>query len=188
MEERNPVYYSKDWPAAQVPVVCISGVKNSGKTTFLLHLLEIFEKRGIRAGVIKHDAHGFDPDVPGTDSYRIRQAGASAVGIFSNDLEMTIVASTVPEKQRLAQMVDAFSRMDVDLILIEGGKFSPYPKIELLRKSVSAYPVCDPALLLAVAADWNRGVPGDIAIDDYDRAADLILSLGGERADYEGSI
>lgn len=177
MDEGMNIIIRRNGFSSDPLVVCISGVKNSGKTTFLLHLLDVLEKRGIRAGVIKHDAHGFDPDVPGTDSYRIRQAGAAAVGIFSNELEMTIVTAAVPEERRLSQMVDSFSRMNLDLILIEGGKFSPYPKIELLRKAVSADPVCDPDTVLAVAADWDRGVDGDIAIDDYERAADLILSL-----------
>ena len=55
-------------------VAAISGIKNSGKTTFLEHLVPVLRARGLRVAVIKHDGHDFTPDVPGTDSFRMRQA------------------------------------------------------------------------------------------------------------------
>lgn len=160
-----------------VPVVCISGVKNSGKTTFIIHLLNELVKRGIRTGVIKHDAHGFDPDVPGTDSYRIRQAGASAVSIFSDDLEMLISHEALQEEMHLQQMIHHLSKKNLDLILIEGGKFSSYPKIEIVRKAISSTPVCDPHTILAIATDLDLRANKIIQLDDYKHAADIIMAL-----------
>ena len=57
-------------------VLAISGVHNSGKTTLLEKLLPVLRSRWLKVGVIKHDGHDFTPDVPGTDSYRLREAGA----------------------------------------------------------------------------------------------------------------
>lgn len=64
-------------------VLAISGVHNSGKTTLLEKLLPQLRSRGLKVGVIKHDGHDFTPDVPGTDSFRLRQAGAEGVAVFS---------------------------------------------------------------------------------------------------------
>ena len=50
-------------------IFAISGVKNSGKTTLICRLLEIFKDKGLKVAVLKHDGHDFVPDVPGTDTY-----------------------------------------------------------------------------------------------------------------------
>ena len=64
-------------------VLAISGVHNSGKTTLLEKLLPVLRSRWLKVGVIKHDGHDFTPDVPGTDSYRLREAGAEGVAVYS---------------------------------------------------------------------------------------------------------
>ena len=64
-------------------VLAVSGVHNSGKTTLLEKLLPVLRSRGLKVGVIKHDGHDFTPDVPGTDSYRLREAGAEGVAVYS---------------------------------------------------------------------------------------------------------
>ena len=57
-------------------VLAVSGAHNSGKTTLLEKLIPLLRARGLKVGVIKHDGHDFTPDVPGTDSFRLREAGA----------------------------------------------------------------------------------------------------------------
>ena len=64
-------------------VLAVSGLHNSGKTTLLEKLLPALRSRGLKVGVIKHDGHDFTPDVPGTDSYRLREAGAEVLGVAS---------------------------------------------------------------------------------------------------------
>ena len=64
-----------------VAVIC--GVKNSGKTTLITRLVRLLSEKGIRTAVIKHDGHDFECDIPGTDSYRIREAGAYGTAVFS---------------------------------------------------------------------------------------------------------
>ena len=63
-------------------VLAVSGLHNSGKTTLLEKLLPALRSRGLKVGIIKHDGHDFTPDVPGTDSYRLREAGAEGVADF----------------------------------------------------------------------------------------------------------
>ena len=64
-------------------MLAVSGAHNSGKTTLLEKLIPLLRARGLKVGVIKHDGHDFTPDVPGTDSFRLREAGAEGVAVFS---------------------------------------------------------------------------------------------------------
>ena len=112
-------------------VAAISGIKNSGKTTFLEHLVPVLRARGLRVAVIKHDGHDFTPDVPGTDSFRMRQAGADGVAVYSGHQWMVVR----PQPGSLEALIGLFA--DCDLVLLEGQKASPYPKIELVRGAVS---------------------------------------------------
>ena len=66
-------------------VLAVSGAHNSGKTTLLEKLIPLLRARGLKVGVIKHDGHDFTPDVPGTDSFRLREAGAEGVAVFSGN-------------------------------------------------------------------------------------------------------
>ena len=69
---------------AKPPVIAVCGVKNSGKTSLIEKLIPILRRQGLKIAVIKHDGHDFEPDVPGTDSARLRQAGACAAAVFSD--------------------------------------------------------------------------------------------------------
>jgi molybdopterin-guanine dinucleotide biosynthesis protein B len=62
-----------------LPIICIVGASNSGKTTFLEKLIPELTKRGYRVGVIKHSATKLDMDHEGKDTWRLREAGASSV-------------------------------------------------------------------------------------------------------------
>ena len=66
-------------------VLAVSGLHNSGKTTLLEKLLPALRSRGLKVGIIKHDGHDFTPDVPGTDSYRLREAGAEGCLLYTSD-------------------------------------------------------------------------------------------------------
>lgn len=110
--------------AVRKPVVyCISGYKNSGKTTLMTALVSELAGRGLRVATIKHDGHDFEPDVQGTDSWRHRQAGAYASAVFS---ESRVMITRTWEQPDLSGLLQAFS--DADVILIEGMKDSGYPK------------------------------------------------------------
>ena len=72
------------------PIVCIVGASNSGNTTFLEKLIPELVRRGYRIGTIKHDAHGFEMDREGKDTWRHRQAGAQTIAIVSPNQTATI--------------------------------------------------------------------------------------------------
>lgn len=117
-------------------VLCVCGVKNSGKTTLLERLLPLLSEKGLKTAVIKHDGHDFIPDVPGTDSYRMQMAGAFAVGVFSSRRAMTY---RIQADTDFSWMISKFP--EADLILIEGGKNTGYPKLEIVRSEISDRPI-----------------------------------------------
>ena len=106
------------------PVIfAISGYKNSGKTTLMTALIAELKRRGHRVATIKHDGHDFEPDVPGTDSYRHRTAGAYGTAVFSQNRFMVTKTWGKPDVNAL---FSAFPEADV--LLLEGFKDSGYPK------------------------------------------------------------
>ena len=152
-------------------IVAISGVKNSGKTTLICRLLEIFKEKGLRVAVLKHDGHDFEPDVPGTDTYRQLQAGAYGTVVFSKGKYMLVKQQPqITEKELLEFFPEA------DLILLEGFKYSNYPKIEIVRKGNSAESVCNPKRLMAIATNLDAeerealSIPEDVPLFELDNA------------------
>ena len=140
------------------PIVSIVGKSNSGKTTLIEKLLAEMTGRGYRVATVKHDAHSFDVDHPGKDTWRHREAGAAAVAITSSSrLFLTV---NLEEPLTLEQVRDLYLDGDYDLILTEGFRRDGAPKIEVHRAERSDELVCDPARepLIAVASDSNPAV------------------------------
>ena len=131
----------------EAAVLAVSGVKNSGKTTLIERLIPLLAARGLRVAVIKHDGHSYTPDTPGTDSYRYFQAGACASVVYDHEKYTLSQRATVDETHFMNMLPEA------DLILLEGFKASSYPKLEIVRRSVSREPVCEPASCLAYVSD-----------------------------------
>jgi molybdopterin-guanine dinucleotide biosynthesis protein MobB len=126
----------------------------TGKTTLLEQVIAELKGRGYRVGAVKHDAHRFDIDHPGKDSYRLAAAGADATLITSPDkLALIKKHEASPPLDELVKYYLA----DMDLVLTEGFKKSGLPKIEVHRQGRSATLICrgeerDPSLV-AVASD-----------------------------------
>lgn len=112
----------------KIPVFSIVGYSGSGKTTFLEKLLSELKKRNIRAAVLKHDAHEFEIDKPGKDSWRLTKAGALVTGLISEKR-----AVLMENRPVLPEMVVDQIR-DVDVILTEGFKTEKWQKIMLHRQ------------------------------------------------------
>jgi molybdopterin-guanine dinucleotide biosynthesis protein MobB len=126
----------------------------TGKTTLLEKVIACLKDRGYRVGVIKHDAHRFEIDHPGKDSYRLTAAGADTMLISSP--EKLALVKKQNESPPIEELLSSFFT-DVDIVLTEGYKKSFMPKIELHRKERSAALLCrgeepDPTLV-AVASD-----------------------------------
>lgn len=161
-------------------ILAVSGVKNSGKTTLITKLLPELKKRGLQVAVIKHDGHDFEADVPGTDSWKYAQAGADGTCVFSAKKYMVVKYAPEPSVEEL---VGAFPEADV--ILLEGFKYSEYPKIEVIRKGNSSESVCDPKNLLGIVTDLTKAeldVNGEmldiplLGLEETERLVDYLLS------------
>jgi molybdopterin-guanine dinucleotide biosynthesis protein B len=113
------------------------GSSGSGKTHLLTRLLPLYTARGLRVSTIKHAHHGFDLDQPGKDSFQHRQAGAHEVLIASAARWALMHEADGPEPS-LDQLVGRLS--PVDLVLVEGFKASPHPKIEIHREGLGRPP------------------------------------------------
>lgn len=137
-----------------VPLLGFAARSGTGKTTLLTRLIPLLTARGLRIGVIKHSHHAFEIDKPGKDSYALRTAGASPVMLSSNRRRAIITEWPEPREPRLAEELALFDRTAVDLILVEGFKHEPFPKIELHRPALGQpllFP--DDARIIAIATD-----------------------------------
>ncbi len=110
----------------KMPIICIIGSSDSGKTTIIEKLIPEFKKRGYNIGTIKHCPRGFEIDIEGKDSWRHRKAGASFVCLSSP--EKIAFVKNLKRDLSLEDIVKKFAE-DVDLIIAEGFKESSYPKI-----------------------------------------------------------
>lgn len=166
---------STDGPA----VVCFVARSGTGKTTLLEKLIPRLKARGLRIGVLKHHAHATSFDVPGKDSYRLAQAGADVmVGACAAQVAVFYPADGPPDLEALI----ARHLQQVDLVLIEGYREGPHPKIEVCR---AAYALRDaqgapqllarPEELLAVVSDCalDVAVP-HFGLDEADRLAEFL--------------
>lgn len=154
----------------------ITGWKNAGKTTLAERLVAEFVRRGWRVSTIKHAHHAVDIDRPGTDSFRHRAAGATEVALVGGQRYAIMREEAEPP------LADVLARLaPADLVLIEGYKREPHPKIEV-RAGDGSSPLAahDPAIV-AIAAD---AAPADTALpwfrrDDVAAIADFIAARKG---------
>lgn len=110
------------------PIFGVIGWKNSGKTTLVARLVEEFTERGLKVSAIKHAHHSFDIDYPERDTYKLREAGASQVAIVSPKrwaLMHELRGDPEPAFEHIVSHIGL-----CDLILVEGFKNGPFPKIE----------------------------------------------------------
>nr|WP_302595562.1 molybdopterin-guanine dinucleotide biosynthesis protein B [uncultured Cellulosilyticum sp.] len=154
-------------------VFAVSGIKNSGKTTLVSKLVTALTEKGYKVGVIKHDGHEFKADHEGTDSYKHKAAGAQNVIVYSKTKLMMIKDLQLPNIHEMIALQD-----EMDIVILEGMKYSSFPKIEVVRRAISNQIVCDPSTLLAIATDVPMQV-GDIPIiplDDFEKILDVVLN------------
>ncbi|MDO5695585.1 MAG: molybdopterin-guanine dinucleotide biosynthesis protein B [Eubacteriales bacterium] len=169
------VNHRRDWRllTGRRHVLCISGIKNSGKTTLIERLIPALKPFFPTIGVIKHDGHDFVMDYPGTDTSRYVAAGARQVGIFSAHRAAFLEMRPGRTEMDLLGMMP-----DCDLILLEGFKHHPYPKIEIVREGIGVTPVTDARHRLAIVtdiADFESAGPV-LPLDDVERLAAFVYA------------
>lgn len=121
------------------PFFGLAGWSGSGKTTLCTKLIENFTKIGIKVGTLKHAHHKFELDKPGKDSFNLRKAGSRPMIISSKERFALIQENDNNEEKSLFQMLEMFAKDPIqkcDLIIVEGFKNEPIPKIEVYRKVI----------------------------------------------------
>lgn len=155
------------------PLVCIVGFSGAGKTTVTVGLVRALKKRGLRVGTVKHDVHGFEMDRPGKDSWRHKQAGASATIISSPD-QIGLVMDVDHDHHPL-ELLPLLREMD--FVIVEGFKRANLPKIEVFRQKNGKPPACrNDHNILAVVSDTHLGwcVP-QYASNDFEGLAEFVM-------------
>ena len=148
-------------------IIGLAGWSGAGKTTLLVRLIPLLTAQGLRVSTIKHAHHDFDIDQPGKDSWAHRQAGATEVLVASGRRWALMHELRDEPEPPLAALLGQLSA--VDLVLVEGFKRDPHPKIEVHRPANGKALLCpdDPAII-AVASD--AALPGValpvLALDD----------------------
>jgi len=170
----------------KIPALSFVGWSGSGKTTFLTKLIPVLKKRGVRLGVIKHDAHRIEIDKPGKDSFRLRAAGSDVVAVVGGGIFARIESrETQPDLREVLRYMD-----QVDLILTEGYKTEALPKIEIHRRETGKPLACldDPALLAVISdTPLELAVPR-FGLEDAEAVAAFIVEkvLGGRHGQASG--
>ena len=148
----------------------ITGYSGAGKTTLLEALIPLFVARGLRVSLIKHTHHDFDIDKPGKDSWRLREAGCAEVMLLSNRRWALMHELRGAAEPDLAEQIALLS--PCDLVLIEGYKEAPYPKLEVHRAAndKTLLATTNPENIVAVASDAAISLSAELAVPVLDLA------------------
>ena len=147
-----------------------AGWSGSGKTTLIEKLIPLFVKRGLGVSLVKHAHHNFDVDQPGKDSFRHRQAGATEVLVTSSRRWVLMHELHGERESSFEEQVNRLS--PCDLLLVEGFKYAPIPKIEIWR-AATGEPLLHPndPHIIAVATDSE--IESSLPVLDLNDAAQI---------------
>jgi molybdopterin-guanine dinucleotide biosynthesis adapter protein len=164
-----------------IPIICVVAARSkTGKTTLLEKLVREITGHGYKVGAVKSDAHGFDIDVPGKDTWRFAQAGARCVAISGPD-KFALIQKT-DQKKDLDGLAALMS--DVDIILVEGFRSAGRPKIEVVRGERGQDIISPEGDLIALVTDIKdlKTSAPVYGLDDHQGLARLIMDAYLRRA------
>jgi len=158
-------------------IIGLAGYSGSGKTTLLTKVIPRLVARGLTVSTLKHAHHEFDVDQPGKDSHAHRMAGATEVLVASSRRFALVHELRAEAEPPLATLLRKLA--PVDLVLIEGYKAAPHPKLEVHRAAVGMPLLAerDPAIV-AIASDValkEAPVPV-IDLDDVEGIVEILIS------------
>jgi molybdopterin-guanine dinucleotide biosynthesis protein len=161
-----------------LPMIGFAAFSGTGKTTLLRQLIPSLINRGVQLAVIKHAYHKFDIDIPGKDSYEIRQAGAQQVLVSSSRLMALMEVESDPTSDpKLSELIPRLNLNKLDLILVEGFKHELFTKIELHRPSLG-HPLLykdDPNIKIIATDQQIKDCPIEqLDLNDVEGLADYI--------------
>jgi molybdopterin-guanine dinucleotide biosynthesis adapter protein len=166
---------------AALKVFGFAAYSGSGKTTLIENLVPLFVAQGLRVSLIKHAHHAFDVDQPGKDSWRHRAAGATEVMLTSATRWVLMHEMRGAAEPELPEQLARLS--PCDLVLVEGFKRQPIPKLEIHRKATGSpmlYPE-DPHIV-GIATDEPLDAPlPQLSLNDYPAIGAFVLHQVGLR-------
>jgi molybdopterin-guanine dinucleotide biosynthesis protein MobB len=159
-----------DFTQSPISILGFAAYSGTGKTTLLAKVIPLLVEAGVRVALVKHAHHRFDVDQPGKDSYRLRKAGAEQVLVASKKRWALMVET--PQSEQDPDLFELIRHLDndkLDLILVEGFKHAPIPKIELIRKDLNHPRLYqnDPQVI-AIATDQKLNAHGLTQLDIND--------------------
>lgn len=168
---------------AERRVLGLRGFSGAGKTTLLVRLIPALRAQGLSVSTVKRAHHGFDVDTPGKDSHRHREAGATEVMVTSGARFALMHELRDEREPTLAELLVHMS--PVDLVLVEGFREEPHPKLELWR-AANGKPLigrADPHVVAILTdrpdAPEVRAAAGSLpvlALDDLDAITALVVA------------
>jgi molybdopterin-guanine dinucleotide biosynthesis protein MobB len=167
------------------PVVSIVGKKNSGKTTLTVAVATELKRRGYRVASMKHGHHEFEIDHAGRDSWRHFHEGETEAVLMVSSGKLALVMRLPDGEPDPRELVDRyFAGHGYDIVLAEGYKRGPFPKIEIFRSSVHREPLFDrfaPDADSFLALVSDRALPGLgpslVLIDEEDGHISLVADI-----------
>jgi molybdopterin-guanine dinucleotide biosynthesis protein B len=170
-------------------IIGLAGWSGAGKTTLMSKVIPRLVAGGLKVSTLKHAHHGFDVDQPGKDSYSHRMAGATEVLVGSSARYALVHELRGEGEPTLGMLIRKLS--PVDLVLVEGYKREPHPKLEVHRAAVGK-PLIQPddTAIVAIASDVplpQAGVPV-VDIDDVGRIADILVGYAAPVDDVLASL
>ena len=178
LSQKLPGAFPADFATAQpkqptsIPSLSFVAKSGTGKTTYLEKLLPLLKKELLRIAVVKHDAHGFEIDKPGKDSYRLTQAGADHMILTSKD-KTAVIFSHKEQNPELSFILKHIE--NVDLIITEGYKLGDQQKIHILRKGHCEAPIVSTENIIAYVTDFPY--EADVPVFDLNRPEDIVPFL-----------
>jgi molybdopterin-guanine dinucleotide biosynthesis protein B len=157
-------------------IIGLAGWSGSGKTTLLAKVIPRIVARGLKVSTLKHAHHGFDVDQPGKDSHTHRMAGASEVLVSSANRWALVHELRGQAEPVLGALLAKLS--PVDLVVVEGYKAEPHPKLEVYRAAVGK-PLLHPDDPAIVAVASDEPLPAArvpvVDLDDVERIAEILI-------------
>jgi molybdopterin-guanine dinucleotide biosynthesis protein B len=163
-----------------IPYISIVGFSNSGKTTKISKLVQILTEKGYKVAAVKHAANGYNMDISGKDSFQHYDAGAQQVVIAGpNSITLHKRCDDHPALKDVLELIH-----NVDLILIEGYKNQPGPKIQIVNYDCTQPELAKPNELVAIISEnfFECGVPCYHPAQLEEMADFIVTSLLAENA------
>lgn len=158
-----------------IPIIAFAAYSGTGKTTLIEKLIFHFKKRGLRLAVIKHDAHDFEIDKEGKDSWRFTHAGADMT-LISSASKTAVIESRPRTFEENLSMIH-----NVDLIIVEGYKQEKIPRIGISRKATAkGLPGTPDDYVAVVTDDENLAKVATVpcfGLDDVEMLSEFIMDL-----------